>query len=133
MPSKCVRECVEEDLDGEVCVRWVVYCAFLFSFTRSAAFGCIRPCCLFCVRMCVRERVFVNLFCTNIHLYSIRPLAAHRLILLRTTTRPISCHCACGRSCVPSENNNRVGWQTGSVYLGGLNRLITSSDNDRTD
>jgi len=64
-------------------------------------------------------------------LYSIPP-TSHRSILLRTTTKPISCRCACGKSCVPSENNNWVGWQTGSVYLEGLNRLITSSDNDRT-
>lgn len=76
--------------------------------------------------------LLISSILTSTSLLNPRSRTVHRLILLRTTTRSISCHGACGRSCVPSENNNRVGWQTGSVYLEGLNRLITSSDNDRT-
>lgn len=80
--------------------------------------------------LCVRERVFVNLFCTNTHLSIQSALPPSDSIAHYDEIHLMS---LCLRnSCVPSENNNRVGLQTGSVYRRDLNRLIISLDNDRT-
>lgn len=134
MPRNAVGVCrrMERRIWMEKYAWWVVYCAFLLSFTRSAAFGCLHPSYLFSCVACAYASVCLLISSVPTSTSLLNPPSYHPPPDSIATVRPISCHCVCGILCVPFENNNRVGWQIGSVYLEGLNRLITSSDNDRT-